>query len=412
MNYPFYIAKKLEFSELTGGNSSILRFALSGISLAVMIMLLSIVVVGGFKQKITETLYSLGNHVSINAIEDYNMNVAPPVRFSLIDSCVSCLDYVKSVCPVIEKYAVLKTDSDFQGVKIRGTEESNSGFDMDEFLVKGRAPIYSDSTIYEVVISQNVSDKLALDVGQKVLSYFVDDKVRVRNLQIVGIYDTNFDEYDDVIVHGNINMLRPLNGWGDDECTYVGVDLKNTDNIHETAYEIYSEIYNMIIRNGMSNGYSIDNLYDSNISYFAWLDLLDSNIVMILVLMAFVAGFTIVAAMLVIVLDRIRTIGVLKSLGATDGAIRSAFVWLTQWLVIKGIIIGNVAGVLIALLQKWFHIVKLDPASYYMAWVPVQINILEIVVLDVCVVAFAFVTLSVSSLMISRMKISSSIRYE
>lgn len=412
MGYPIYIAKRLSFSESTGNNSYILRFAVSGIALAIVVMMLSIAIVNGFRTQIISTIYSIDNHVKVTTLADYNTGEHAAVSYSYIENCIGNYDNITSIVPIIEKYSILKTDSDFQGIKLRGYNYSNNEFLLKNYLVEGRTPISSDSTLYEIVISETIKNKLGLNLNQKVSAYFIDEKVRMRNFNVVGIYNTNFEDFDNFIVFGNIDVLRQLNGWNDDECSYIGINMAETDDIREDSYMIYSQIYEKIISDGVSNGYSIENLYDNNMAYFAWLDLLDSNILLILTLMAFVVGFTIVAAMLVIVFDRVRTIGVLKSLGASNSNIRFVFVYLTQFLVLRGIIIGNLLGLILAWIQYEFHIIKLDPASYYMQWVPIKINFTDILILDVAVIAFAFITLIIASSIISRIKISTTIRYE
>lgn len=412
MRYPLYIARHLNYSESSGGNSYILRFALSGMALAIVVMMLSLAIVSGFRSQIVSTIYSIDNHVKISSIEDYNTGESAPVNYDFITGAIVDMGNIKSITPVIEEYAILKTNNDFQGIKLRGADYADGDFILNDYIVEGHAPIASDSTLYDIVISSTIKDKLGLEVGDKVSAFFIDDKVRMRSFNVAGIYNTNFEDFDNVIALGNIDVLRQLNGWNENECSYVGINLNDTENIQEDNYMIYSNVYQRIIQDNVSDGYSIENLYDSNIAYFAWLDLLDSNILLILTLMAFVVGFTIVAAMLVIIFDRVRTIGVLKSLGATDSGVRYVFIYLTQYLVLKGIVIGNILGLILAGIQYKFHIIKLDPASYYMQWVPVKINLLTVLLLDIGVIAFAFVTLLAASSLISKINISTTIRYE
>ena len=207
-------------------------------------------------------------------------------------------------------------------------------------------------------------------------------------------------------------MLRQVNGWADSECSYIAATLLHPENSTPTAYDIYSQLVHQGIADKSSDTFQVADIYNENITYFAWLDLLDANIVIILILMAFVAGFTIVAGMLIIILDKISTIGILKTLGVGNSSVRITFIFLAEKLIVRALIIGNAISIALALLQKHFHIVHLDPESYYMSFVPIELNWWYISALNLGVIVFAMLALVIPSYIISRLEPSQSMRYE
>ena len=206
--------------------------------------------------------------------------------------------------------------------------------------------------------------------------------------------------------------MQSINGWTNDVGNYVGVNLQNTADLQQQTYVLYSHLAKCVYDQQATTLYNVTNTYRNNISLFTWLNMLDMNVVIILVLMVIVSGFTLVTALFMIILERIRMIGLLKSLGATNGSIRQIFIYLTQKLIIKSIIWGNIIGIGLALVQKYFHIIKLNPEAYYMPYVPIEINALSLIVLNVAVIIISYVTLLAPSYIISTIKPSSTIRFE
>ena len=308
----------------------------------------------------------------------------------------------------------MKTDNDFKGLHFKGVDEKYDFSFLQKHLVKGRVPSFQnqDST-QEILISQSIANQLKLDVNNKIFTYFIDDKVKVRKCKIVGIFNTDFDTFDKAFIVGNIALLQSVNGWPKDMGNYVGVNIKDLDNVEPQTYKLYSILAQQSVADDNSSTvYNVTSTRQNNISYFTWLDMLDMNVVIILVLMIIVSSFTLISVLLMVVLERIKMIGLFKAMGATNGSIRNIFIYLTQKIIIKSIIIGNLFGLSLSIIQKYFHVIKLDPEAYYMNYVPVEINIPALIVLNVAIVIVSYLTLIGPSYIISSIKPTSTMRFE
>jgi len=193
---------------------------------------------------------------------------------------------------------------------------------------------------------------------------------------------------------------------------YVGLNLTNHDRLKDASYEVYTNLALSTYERGYSTLYRVTELHQSNQAYFTWLEMLDMNVVIIIVLMVIVSGFTLIAAMLMIVLERIRTIGLLKALGASNAYVRRIFIYLTFKLIVRAIIIGNVIGIGLALIQQYFHIVRLNPDAYNMPYVPIHISIPALLLLNLGIIVVAYITLLAPSHIISTIKPASTMKFE
>ena len=280
-------------------------------------------------------------------------------------------------------------------------------------LISGRIPNISDS-VNEIIISQYTANLLHLHTGDKIRTYFIDSKVKARNFLITGIFNTDFEDFDKTYVLGSIKQVQQINGWSSDEGSYIGITVNDLPKMEDNAYDLYSALIRNSYKNEDSGNqvYNVTNTFQTNITYFAWLDLLDMNVVIILLLMTVVSAFTMIAGLLIIVLERINMIGILKALGADSASIRRIFIFLTQKLILKALLIGNISGILLAYLQEELHIIKLNPEAYYMSYVPIDINWWYLLCLNAGVVLVAYITLLGPSYIISSIKPSKSIRFE
>lgn len=417
MRFELFIAKKLKTGSGDNNRSStpILNIAVTGIALAVIIMILSITIVCGFKKEIENKIYELDSHIKVfNAsfpAEDNNTNAV--TKNIITPELKDSLTFVSSFELVAEKPAILKTRDNFQGVIFRGVDKTHDWKYLKKCLVAGRIPNISDS-VNEIIISGNIANLLHLNPGEKIRTYFIDNKVKARNFLITGIFNTDFEDFDKTYILGSIEQIQQINGWTPDEGSYIGITVSDLENLEDNAYRLYSAL----VRNSYKNEnpgssiYDVTDTYQSNITYFAWLDLLDMNVVIILSLMTIVSAFTMIAGLLIIVLGRINMIGILKALGAGNVSIRRIFILLAQKLILKALLIGNISGILLACLQQKFHVVKLNPEAYYMSYVPIDINWWYLLCLNIGVIFIAYLTLLAPSYIISSIKPSRSIRFE
>lgn len=418
MKLELFIASRLKLGNNDKAGSPSLNVALVGIILAIVIMILSMVIVLGFKKEITTKINNLDSHIKISngaiGIDDNFATVDMREIANALNQDSTMLKNIENVSLIAEKPAILKTDNDFKGLQFRAVDEDFDYSFLKNHLLEGRVPNYDnrDST-QEVIISSTIANQLQLKPNDKILTYFIDDKVKVRNCKIVGIFNTDFESFDDNYIIGNLALLQSVNDWKIHTGNYVGVKLKDMSNIDETTYNLFGKLASFSISdNDNSTVYNVTSTHQNNISYFTWLGMLDMNVVIILVLMVIVSTFTLISALLMIILERIKMIGLFKALGASNTSIRRIFIYLTHKIIFKSILIGNVIGIGLALLQKHFHIIKLNPDAYYMTYVPIDINITMLIALNIAILVISYITLLGPSYIISSIKPTSTMRFE
>ena len=417
MNHDLYIARRLKLHAGQQKGSPSLTVALVGIVLAVVVMILSIAIVMGFKGEISGKIMHLDAHLRVsNAALGIDENYATvngrEVREAIVgDSAFAPL--VESVSLIADKSAILKTDSDFMGIIMRGVD---SGYDwryLQSRLTEGVLPDVSDTaSSQQIAISKLESNRLKLRSGDKVLTYFIDNSIKVRNLTVSGVFETDLDAFDGAYIVGGIGIVQGVNGWNSDTGTQVAVNMSDTRNLENDGYQLYALLAQNTVQHESKNLFFVTTTHQNNVAFFAWLEMLNMNVAVILTLMMIVAAFTLISAMLMIVLERIRVIGNFKAMGATNGTIRRIFIYLTGKLILKALIIGNVIGIGLALLQKYAHIVRLDPASYYMPYVPIHLSIPALLMLNVGIIIVSYLTLLGASHIISTIKPTATMRFE
>lgn len=418
MKIEFFFARRLRLSgydkKSTAPN---LTIAIIGMVLAIVVMILSITIVCGFKKEIANKIYNLDSHIKISnsAVLVNNLNYSTVDSRDVIPVIMhsSLADSLLSISLIAEKPAILKTPDNFKGIVYRGVDSAYNWDYYKDNLISGRLPNMSDTAnVAEIIISKTMASQLSLKDGDGILTYFIDNKVRVRKSKIVGIFSTDFDEYDNTYILGNIKAIQGVNGWEDYMGTYIGIDTRYLPDVDSQAYSMYKLIASNVIDKDSPILYNVTATTQNNKSYFAWLGLLDMNVAIILILMTVVSAFTLIAGLLMIVLERINMIGILKTLGASNGSIRSIFIYLTQKLIFKSLIYGNIVGLAFAMLQQHFHFLKLDAESYYIPYVPIDINWLYILFLNIGVIVVSYITLLAPSMIISSIKPSKSIKFE
>ena len=416
MNHELYIARRMKLDSEQQQGSPSLTVALVGIVLAVVIMILSIAIVMGFKNEISGKIMHLDAHLRVtNAALGIDDNYATvngrEVREAIADDDFS--SKIESISLIADKSAILKTDQDFMGIIMRGVDEGYDFRYLQGKLVEGHIPNVSDTaSTGEIIISKTVADRLQLHAGDKLLTYFIDNAIKVRNLAISGVFETDLEAFDNAYIVGGIGIVQGVNGWNSDTGTQVALNMKSTDNLDADCYDLYTLLAANTVGKETQNLFFVTSTHQNNLPFFAWLQMLDMNVVIILTLMMVVAAFTLISAMLMIVLERIRTIGNFKAMGATNGTIRRIFIYLTGKLILKALIIGNIIGIGLALLQQYGHIVRLDPTAYYMPYVPITLSIPALVMLNVGIIVVSYLTLLGASHIISTIKPTATMRFE
>lgn len=362
------IAKRLYFSEEGDARSSrpAVRVALGGIIMGVMVMIIAISVVVGFKQEIVQRVAGFGSHIQVVNFDNNSTYELQPVRIT--DSLLTILreiPHVVSVSPFASKPGIIKTDSTFQGIVFKGIDYWDYFADN---IVKGSLP-QNDN---EVLVSSELANILSLDVEEPILCYFVEDNLRVRKLYVSGLYNTCMTEMDRLFVLGNTSVVKRLNAWDENQVSGIEILVDDLHNLEDVSDAVYFATANRLDQEG--NAFYTQNLQQLNPQIFGWLDLLDMNVVIIILLMLCVSGFSIITGLIILILDSVSLIGTLKALGADNSFIRRVFVYQALMLIGKGILWGNVLGIFLCVLQSLTHMIPLEASTYYVSYVPMAFS--------------------------------------
>ena len=390
------IARRLYFSEEGKARTSrpAVRVALGGIVIGVMVMIVAICVVVGFKQEIQRKVAGFGSHIQVVSFDNNATYELQPVEVS--DSLrmkLQGIPHVKKVSTFASKPGILKTDSAFQGIVFKGTDYWEY---FAENLVEGELP----SAKNEVIISTVLADQLHLTVGDAILCYFVQEDLRVRKLYISGLYNTCMSEMDRLFVLGNIDLVRQLNQWKNSQSSGVEVLVDDLKYLQEVADRVYFATVGRLDEAG--NAFYTQTLEQLNPQIFGWLDLLDMNVVIIIVLMLCVSGFSIITGLIILILESITLIGTLKALGANNRFVRRIFIYEAILLVGKGMLWGNILGLGIVALQYFTQAIPLDAAVYYVSYVPMAFPWGWLVALNIGVLLVAWVIMLAPSAIVSQ----------
>ncbi len=415
MNLPLFIAKRIHADE--GGGKKVsrpaIRIATIGVAIGLAVMIISICVVLGFKHSIRDKAVGFGCHITVSDFLALQDNVSYPVCMG--DSMMNVLRQtpgVKHVQRFAMKQGILKTDSDFLGVTLKGVGPEYDPAFLKSNMVEGELPQFSDTTSSNrLVISRLIANKLQLKTGEKVYAYFMgDEEVRTRRFTICGIYETNLKHFDEAVCFTDLYSTVRLNGWEADQASGAELTVNDYDHVNEVAKELIRHVNRTTDRYGAT--YSSITISEQYPQIFSWLNLLDMNVWIILFLMVAVAGFTMISGLLIIILERTNMIGVLKALGAKNRTIRHTFLWFSAFIIGRGMLIGNLIGIGLCVMQKLTGWVRLDPSTYYVSTVPVELNIPLIVILNVATLLVNVFVLIAPSFLISHIHPAKSMRYE
>ena len=400
------IAKRLYFSEEGKARTSrpAVRVALGGIVIGVMVMIVAICVVVGFKQEIQRKVAGFGSHIQVVNFDNNATYELQPVEVS--DSLLQKLrglPYVKQVSTFASKPGILKTDSAFQGIIFKGTDYWDY---FAENLVSGSLPEEKN----EVIISTVLANQLHLAVGDAILCYFVQEDLRVRKLYVSGLYNTCMSEMDRLFVLGDIDLVRQLNHWRASQASGIEVLVDNLRHLQEAADGVYFATANRLDEAG--NAFYTQTLEQLNPQIFGWLDLLDMNVVIIIVLMLCVSGFSIITGLIILILESITLIGTLKALGAHNRFVRRIFIYEAILLVGKGMLWGNVLGLGLVALQYFTQVIPLDASIYYVSYVPMAFPWGWLVALNIGVLLVAWVIMLAPSAIVSQISPAKVMHFE
>jgi len=406
LNFELYISKKINKGNKKNFSRPIVKIAIIGIALSVAVMLLSVSITLGFKKSITEKVIGFGGHIQIG---NYNLNNSfeskPIEKNKELEKSISEITGVKHIQVFAYKAGMIKTDNQIQGVVLKGVDRDFNWDFIEKNLVNGRIINFNDSSkSNEVLVSNYLADKLQLGLNQKIKTYFIiDEQLRGRTFNIVGVYETGLDEFDKKFVFADIAHIQKLNNWDSTFVDGYEVLINNIEDIDKIGNIIYQSI-----------GYQLNSktIKELHPEIFDWLSLTDMNVVVILVIISLISSITIISTLLITILERINTIGILRALGTSISEIRKIFIYNALFIVSKGIIAGNLIAIIISIIQIKTGILKLDQASYYIDRVPININIFDYITVNIGIIILSTMVLLIPSYVVSKISPAKVIRYE
>ena len=415
MNLPLFIAKRIYTDQ--GDRRKVSRPAIHiatvGVAIGLAVMIITVSVVLGFKHTIRDKVVGFGSHIQI--VNMLSSNSIEPYPVCIDDSMMNMIGNIDGISHV-QRYAlsrgILKTDDDFLGVAFKGIGPEYNLEYLKENFVEGQMPVFSDSaSTNKLLLSRIMADKLKVKAGDRIFAYFIDDSnVKTRRFTIEGIYQTNMTRFDELICYTDLYTASKLNGWFEGQCSGAELLVTDFDRLDDAYMQIIEKVNRT--KDRYNNLFTSQSIYEAYPQIFTWLELLDINVWIILGLMICLAGITMISGLLIIILERTSMIGVLKALGSRNRTIRHTFLWFSAFIISRGLLIGDVLGIGLVLLQKYTGIITLDPQTYYVSEAPMELNIPIIIILNIVTLIVSISVLIIPSFFISHIHPAKSMRYE
>lgn len=392
------------------------HIATAGVAVGLAVMILSVCLVKGFQGEVAAKLAGFASHIEV-----LDLNSQTDADNHPITADAALMDVVKkttqaeTVQRVSVKIGVMKTHDDFSGIMLKGIGKEYDKKFIRSCMVEGKFPDFGSNAdaINQIVLSRQIAEMLHLKVGDKVYVYFFTNTIKQRRFEIAGIYETHLQQFDKNFVWTDLQTINQLNDWGEEQCSLLEVKLQNFDDLEERTAKLGDAV------TAYKNSHQITNLSVMSIRdnprtrpVLSWLELLDLNVMVILVIMLCVAGVTMISGLLILILERTTTIGVLKALGASNRRIRRIFLVYAGHILVRGMVIGNVFAFLLALLQSQFHLVRLDPATYYVDAVPLAYDPVWLIGINLATLLITLLTLVLPAFIVSVVQPAKTIRFD
>ncbi len=408
MNFEYFIAKRI-----TGGGKEFLskpvvRISTISIALGLALMIISVAVVIGFKSSVSQKVMGFASPIQLVQFDNnYGMQGEPVVVTDELINNLLLNDKISHIQPVGQKAGVIKTEDQIQGVVLKGVDANYDHEFLLDAITSGSYPKISDTArTDEILISNALSQTLQIDIGDFVRMWFIDEdesRARGRKFIVSGIYSTGMEEIDNIYIVGDLQHIQKLNGWKHNEVGSIEIKLNDISDITSTAFELYSNIpYNL----------SAITIYEEYPQIFNWLNLLDMNVVVILTLLMIVATITMISTLLILIIERTSMVGLLKALGSSNRSIRKIFLYKASGIIIRGMIWGNVIGLGFYFVQLRFRLISLAPESYYVDYVPVELNLMGVILLNLATFIVSVLVLIIPTYYITRVVPAKALRYE
>jgi lipoprotein-releasing system permease protein len=414
MNLPYFIAQRLIKGrrEETSFSRPINVIAIIGIAMGLAVMILAVSILTGFKKQIREKVVGFGSNIQITNFDSNISFETEPISDSQeFISKIKQSPGITHVQVFATKAGIIKTDEDIQGVVLKGI---SSDFDWSYFksnIIDGSVFTVSDTgRTDKVIISKKISDMLRLKTGDSFVMHFIQEPRRVRKFTISGIYETSLEEFDKIYVFCDIGYIKRLNDWKDDQVSGFEIFIDDFDQLDVMTQVVKDAIGYKITEEDTK--FKVTNIRTKYPQIFDWLNFQDINVIIIIILMLVVAGFNMISGLLILILEKTNMIGILKAIGSEDRTIRRVFIYQAGYLIGKGLLWGNLIGIGIAYFQLKTGILTLDPSSYYIKTVPVNLQFSHILLLNAGTMAAIIIMLLVPSQLISRITPVKAIKYD
>ena len=407
MSGPKFIADRIFSLSKENLSSTVMRLAVTSVALAIIVMLISLAVVVGFKNQIRDKVIGFVAPVHVQSLDkNESVEETPFVLDSLLISRLNSIEGISHFQQVANKAGMIKTDDEIQGILLKGVDENYDWSYFNNCLLEGKTPKYqAGERSTEVLVSKVIADKMLLKVGDDVRVWFIDkdQQARGRKFVVVGIFETGLYEFDERFVFADLDQIRKLNGWEDNESGLVEIYLNDKADVDQVNEELYYALPPYLA------SYTAR---QSNPQIFDWLDLLDTNVWLIMALMLLVAGITVISMLLIIIIERTSTIGLLKAMGASNKFIRTVFLRRSLRILLIGMLIGNVIGLGFCFLQQYTGFIKLDAETYYLSAVPIELHFTTVILINLGTFLLWVLMLLIPTSVINRISPTRSIRFE
>lgn len=405
MNTELFISRKTLSKDSFNYSRPIIRIAILSIILGISVMILSVAIVTGFQQEIRDKVVGFGSHLRITRFDSNKSYEREPVSTKQSFYPHLNLENVRHIQVFAMKAGIIKTNNQIQGVAIKGVGSDYDWNFFDNKIKKGNIPKFPENKASnEVLISKTLSKLLKISVGDDIRMYFIiGNHQRGRKFNVSGIYETGLADFDKKFVIGDIRHIQKLNGWDENQVGGFEILVNDFDKITQTGHALYDEIpYDLNIQ-------TIENLHPE---IFDWLELQDMNVIIILIIMVLVASITMISTLLILILERTNMIGVLKALGMKNRSIRKIFLYNATFIVIRGLVIGNVVALLLAFIQDYFGIISLPQESYFVNVVPINLQIIDLLWINAGTLVVSYLMMITPSMVITRISPVKAIRFK
>ena len=413
MSWEFFTAKKIIFQRVNETRISrpIINIAVVGIALGMAVMILSVAIVTGFKDTIRQKVVGFGSYIEITNYDSNNSfeNIPIPKNQSFYPDIEKSPE-ITHIQVFATKAGIIKTDEDFQGIVLKGIDKDYDWRFIKNNLVAGDVMHINDFEKNSgILISEKIADLLHLKLGDKMVIYFIEDPPRIRKFFIKGIYNTGLEEFDKLFAFVDIKHIQKLNNWTKNQVGGFEITIDDFDHLDDAYNQVFLVAGNTFLPDG--SRLKVQTILDKYPYIFDWIALFNTNVYVIIILLLMVAGINMSSGILILILERTTLIGTLKALGATNGSVARIFLQVGSIMVGKGLLYGNVLGIILCLVQQYFKLFKLNPESYYVSYVPIHLNFVHVLLLNIGSLVFTSLVLILPTLIIARIKPSKAIKF-